>query len=273
MQTQLSLWEVDSAFSRRVNTLRDQLELKYATLLHERPELGDSVSYKANKEIPLLRLYRYKEAFAYALVRDIIHAHQSRAQLAVLDPFCGMGTTLLTAALAGAPAWGVDRLPVGVFVANTLLNMLELESGMVRDAYEQLAVEVAQLPEADVAGDVAIMKVAFEPEILRRLRQWKAGILSLLSPQQEVMTLLLLSILEPCSYTSKDGQFLRLRRDKKPLFPDDALRERVYAAERDLKQIRSLGWKQRAQAVAILGDARCLPPPPFQTKPNLIVTS
>lgn len=273
MHTQLSLWELDATPLRRASSLRDQLELKYAPLLQERPELAESVSYKANKEIPLLRLYRYKEAFAYTLVKDVLCAHRSSALATVLDPFCGMGTTLLTSAITGAPAWGVDRLPVGVFVANTLLKMLELEPGSIRDAYDQLAERVAHLPEAEVADDVAIMKVAFEPPVLRRLRQWKTGILGLPSPQQEVMTLLLLSILESCSYTSKDGQFLRLRRDKKPLFPDEALLERVCAAERDLHQIRSLGWKQRAQAVAILGDARSLPASPFQAKPNLIVTS
>lgn len=273
MKIQLSLWEVGHPVVGSARTLREQLEFKYRPLLQERPDLAEKVSYRANKNLPLLRLYRYKEAFAYTLVQELIQTHACKRDLRIFDPFSGMGTTLLVSAISGYPAWGVDRLPVGVFIANTLLQMLNIESGAIREAYQRLASVVAHLPEAEVAEDVAIMKVAFESETLKRLRQWKTGILQLPSPQREVMTLLLLSILEPCSYTSKDGQFLRLRRDKKPELPDTILHERVVAAERDLQTVRSLGWTLRAPATALLGDARALPEPPLQGKPNLIITS
>lgn len=270
---QLSLWEIRDSATPVARTYREQLEYKYRPLLQERPDLAEKVSYRANKNLPLLRLYRYKEAFAYTLVQDLIQKHSQERELRVLDLFSGMGTTLLVSSISGVPAWGVDKLPVGVFVANTLLQMLEMKPGVISEAYQRLVSVVANLAEAEVADDVAIMKVAFEAETLKRLRQWKTGILQLPSPQREAMTLLLLSILEPCSYTSKDGQFLRLRRDKQPAFPDAILQERVIAAERDLQAVRSLGWTQRAPAVALLGDARALPEPPMQGKPNLIITS
>ena len=53
------------------------------------------------------------------------------------------------------------------------------------------------------------MKVAFDPAVLSELYRWKTAILQLTSPVQKVMLLLFLSILEPCSYTCKDGQFLQ----------------------------------------------------------------
>ncbi|MCS7209582.1 MAG: site-specific DNA-methyltransferase [Fimbriimonadales bacterium] len=270
---QLSLWEAEHLGVVFARTHREQLERKYQSILQERPDLAEKVSYRANKGLPLLRLYRYKEAFAYTLVTDILQAHANRGTLNVFDPFSGMGTTLFASSILGMPAWGIDRLPVGVFVANTILEMLEIEPGTIVDAYQRLVPVVASLPEASVAEDVAIMKIAFEPQVLRRLRQWKSGILGLPSPQREVMTLLFLSILEPCSYTSKDGQFLRLRRDKTIIFPDAAIAERVLAAERDLAMSRSLGWRRRAPALALLGDARALPNPPVPEKPNLVITS
>jgi len=272
MRSQLRLWETE-CHALPARTVRELIEQKYTSLLYERLELGESVSYGANKGIPLLRLYRYKEAFAYKFVRELVDTHQVNNSLVVLDPFCGMGTTLLASALAGAPAWGVDRLPVGVFVANTLQQMLEIPPGCLRETYMQLVTRVSYMEKAPVAEDVAIMKVAFEPEVLDRLRQWKNAIIQLPSPPREVMTLLLLSILEPCSYTSKDGQFLRLRRDKKPRFPDLALWERVCYAERDIEILRDLEWKRRAPAIALIGDARDLPDPPFSEKPNLVITS
>ena len=271
-ETQLRLWESGISESN-LCPLRAQLEEQYRPLLSERPELAERVSYRANKELPLLRLYRYKEAFAFTLVQEILHQHKGKQPLQVLDPFCGMGTTLFVSALLGAPAWGVDRLPVGVFVANTLLQTLQLESGVLLQAYEQLAPQVNRLPEAPIAEDVAIMRVAFDSEVLRELRRWKTAILQLPSPVQEAMLLLFLSILEPCSYTSKDGQFLRLRREKIPANPTELLRERVLMAEQDIKRARMLGWQLQSPAVAILGDARALPDPPLKGQPNLVITS
>jgi hypothetical protein len=188
-ETQLRLWELGISESNSY-PMHTQLEEQYRPLLSERPELAERVSYRANKELPLLRLYRYKEAFAFTLVQEILHQHKGKQPLQVLDPFCGMGTTLFVSALLGTPAWGVDRLPVGVFVANTLLQILQLESGALLQAYEQLAPQVNRLPEAPVAEDVAIMRVAFDPDVLRELRRWKTAILQLPSPVQEAMLLL-----------------------------------------------------------------------------------
>ncbi|GIV09654.1 MAG: DNA modification methyltransferase [Fimbriimonadales bacterium] len=272
MSRQLHLWESDRLSVPAIGQ-REVLEQLYTPLMCERPELADSVSYSANKGVPLLRLYRYKEAFSYTFVRDIVCAHQNSGDTVVLDPFCGMGTTLLASTLLGAPSWGVDRLPIGVFVANTLLKMLEIPPGAIRETYHQLLAWVPQMSDAPIADDVAIMKVAFDPETLTRLRQWKSAVLQLPSPLREVMMLLLLSVLEPCSYTSKDGQFLRLNRNKQPLFPDTALWERVCLAERDLEIVQMLEWRLQAPATALLGDARNLPHAPIPEKPNLIITS
>jgi len=140
-------------------------------------------------------------------------------------------------------------------------------------AYEQLAPQVNRLPEAPVAEDVAIMRVAFDSEVLRELRRWKTAILQLPSPVQEAMLLLFLSILEPCSYTSKDGQFLRLSREKTPTNPTELLRERVLMAEQNIKRARMLGWQLQSSAVAILGNARALPDPPLNGQPHLVITS
>jgi hypothetical protein len=271
-ETQLRLWDV-GGLATNPCPLQAQLEEKYRPLISERPELAERVSYRANKELPLLRLYRYKEAFAFTLVQEILQSHKESHSLQVLDPFCGMGTTLFVSSLAGVPAWGVDRLPVGVFVANTLTQLLCMEPGVLSEAYEWLAPQVNQLAEAPVAADVAIMKVAFDPAVLSELRRWKTAILQLTSPVQEVMLLLFLSILEPCSYTSKDGQFLRLRREKIPANPTELLRERVRMAEQDIERARVLGWRLQSPAVALLGDARMLPESPFEGQPNLVITS
>ena len=57
-ETQLRLWELGIPESNSY-PMHTQLEQQYRPLLSERPELAERVSYRANKELPLLRLYRY----------------------------------------------------------------------------------------------------------------------------------------------------------------------------------------------------------------------
>jgi len=273
---QLSLWTVGEARHRKAasGAGREALEDKYAPLLCERFDIADSVSYAGNKRMPLFRLYRYKEAFAYSFVQAMIENLALSEADFVLDPFCGMGTTPFTAGLHGIPSWGLDKLPVAVFVARTLPWFLQVEPGQIHEVFTRLLTSVGRQPPADVAEDVAIMKVAFEPETLLLLRKWKSAIATLDSPYREMMMLLFLAILEPCSYTSKDGQFLRLRHDKPVAHPTEALQQKVLEAERDILLVRKLGWHRRwRQPIVMQGDARQLPPTPLDRLPTAIITS
>lgn len=275
MGQQLHLWAIEKVDHKQVlSASRMELERKYAPLLCERLDLGNYVSYTGNKQVPVLRLYRYKEAFAYPFVQEMLRNLSLSEKDFILDPFCGLGTTVFTAGLHRIPSWGVDKLPVAVFVASTLPLLLKMEPGQLREAFEQLQASVESQSPAPVADDVAIMKVAFPPENLLLLRRWKASIERLGSPLREVMMLLLLSILEACSYTSKDGQFLRLRREKPVAHPTEALRRKVQEAERDILFARQLGWHRCwQQPVITLGDARQLPLLPMKGLPNVIITS
>jgi hypothetical protein len=78
-----------------------------------------------NKNVPVLRLYRYKEAFACSFVEKFILRFGLNEKDYLFDPFCGMGTTLFTAFQKGIPSIGVDNvrfegelLPVDVVLSN-----------------------------------------------------------------------------------------------------------------------------------------------------------
>lgn len=271
---QLVLFELEPALETWSNTEARQLEQKYAHLLREDLQLGSLVSYIGNKEVPLLRLYRYKEAFAFRFVdRWIARLGLGRDDY-VLDPFCGMGTTLLAASCKGIPSIGIDRLPVAVFIAQTLRLFFSIAPGELREMFERLRKEVSRAEPAAIAMDVAIMDVAFPADVLLTLRRWKGAIDALEQPFRDIFRLLFFSILEPCSYTSKDGQFLRLKRDKKLADPEEALAKKVVDAERDLLWIRELGWTTAfSPFTAILGDSRALSQIAFERPPTAIITS
>lgn len=256
-----------------------RLEAKYADRIREEPHLARWVSYVGNKDVPILRLYRFKEAFAFRFVEQFLDRFGLTSLDYVLDPFCGMGTTLLASYAHGIPSIGVDRLPVAVFIARTLPLFYVIEPGVLKDTFESLRTTVSHAEPAAVAEDVAIMKVAFPTETLFRLRQWKRVIDSLEGTLKDMFLLLFFAVLEPCSYTSKDGQFLRLRRDKVTADPDEMLAQKVEEAERDVQLARRMGWMipsptcHSCEPEVLLGDTRYLGDLTFARKPTAIITS
>ncbi|HIE51028.1 MAG TPA: hypothetical protein EYP85_04655 [Armatimonadetes bacterium] len=253
---------------------RQRLEEKFAPLLREEFHLARLVSYGGNKEVPILRLYRYKEAFAFHFVEEFIQRFGLTGRDCLFDPFCGMGTTLFAGMQKGIPTVGIDKLPIAVFVAQTFLLFFSLKEGELRSTFAELKNRVRHADLAPIASDVAIMKVAFPPENLIALRQWKKVIDALEPPLRDVFLLLFFSILEPCSYTSKDGQFLRLNRKKRVGEPEELLERKVSEAERDLQLLKQLWPHEKAVAPKVcLGDARDLGDISFPQRPTAIITS
>lgn len=253
---------------------RQRIEEKFAPLIHEDFQLASAVSYVGNKNVPILRLYRYKEAFAFHFVEKFINRFGLTRTDYLFDPFCGMGTTPFVGMLNGIPSIGVDKLPVAVFTAKTLPLFLSLKEGEILSAFQKLKDKVHQTASAPVALDVKIMNVAFPPEGLSSLRRWKGAIDALESPLRDVFLLLFFSILEPCSYTSKDGQFLRLNRNKKVGSAQEMLERMALEAEKDVNFAKQLwGSREVIPPEIHLGDARDLWEIPFLRSPTAIITS
>ena len=259
------------------NTQRQGLESRFQDLMVEDLDLGRLVSYVANKKVPFLRLYRFKEAFSTTLVDYFLDYFSATTNDRVFDPFAGLGTTLFTAMMRGIPSTGIDRLPVAAFAAATLPKFLSLEPADLANALEQLERRLDDYPPAQVADDVPIMRVAFDDDVLLRLRKWKAAIDSLDSPLRDPFKLLFFSILEETSYTAKDGQFLRMLRSKDPTWPDEAMQRKVQEAKQDLK-LAELHWPnlsvpERAMPSVALGDTRCLESAEWNGAPTILITS
>lgn len=253
---------------------RYHLEGKFASVIKEEFRLSNLVSYVGNKSVPVLRLYRYKEAFALSFVESFISRFGLTEEDYIFDHFCGMGTTLFAAAKKGIPSIGVDKLPIALFVAKTLPLFYSIKPGQIKEKFEKLKRQVQHVSPAPIASDVAIMKVAFPSDILLSLRKWKTVIDDLKPPLNDIFLLLFFSILEQCSYTSKDGQFLRLIQEKTVAVPQEALEKKVFEAERDLHLIKKFRWDQSVYLPSVyLGDTRNLMEINFLQQPTAIITS
>lgn len=278
---QQMLFTGDPAVSMRtfypLGSERQRIEDKFKDLLYEELNLGSVVSYIGNKNIPLLRLYRYKEAFAFNFVRDFLRRFRADSNDYVFDPFSGLGTTMFTSMLCGIPSVGVDKLPIAYFISKTLPLFLSVRENELKDIWSSLGPKVQKSQPADVALDVPIMKIAFVKETLLTLRKLKSAIESLPFPHHDIFLLLFFSILEECSFTSKDGQFLRLNHNKRISDPIHAMNTKVVRAEEDTRRIKilfpHLSINSKLMPSVYLGDTRGLSNVKFKSKPTLIITS
>ena len=254
---------------------REQLEARFKLRMSEDLALGRQVSYAGNKRIPFLRLYRYKEAFSLSLVNRLLDEFDAGPNDIVFDPFAGMGTTLFASMLRGLASIGIDRLPIGVFVAKTLPSFFGVEPGILMQTYERLQPTIQGRVLAHVATDVQLIRLAFDEPTLVRLRQWKTAIEELEPPLRDIFLVLFFGALESVSYTSNDGQFPRLKLDKKVKHPDQALREKVADAEADLMRAPMLLQKgaTRPEPLVLQGDARDCVSLMDGVRPTILITS
>jgi len=256
---------------------RRKIEEKFKEIMYEEPRWGSLVNYVGNKGVPFLRIYRYKEAFGLNFVRDFLRSFKAGSQDYVFDPFSGLGTTIFTSILCGIPSVGVDKLPIAYFISKTLPLLLFLKENELREIWAALIPKIQKKEPTDIALDVPIMKIAFDQKTLLTLRKLKSAIDDLSAPYNHILLLLFFSILEECSFTSKDGQFLRLKPEKKVTEPIEAITRKVTQVEEDIRHKKmlfpDLSIKEKIMPHVYLGDTRDLSAIKFRRKPTIIITS
>jgi len=125
--------------------------MSWIALTQEKLELRNTISYVGNKSLPLLRLFRYKEAFSLAFVQHMIEELKLTDSDLILDPFCGMGTTLLASGFSSIASIGIDKSPLAVFISNTLPLLLAIEPHHLRETYQHLISRLGKQPLAPIA--------------------------------------------------------------------------------------------------------------------------
>lgn len=256
---------------------REKIEKRFSSLITERFNLGREVSYIGNKNVPILRLYRYKEAFGFNFVKDFLNRFNANSSDYILDPFSGMGTTLFASYLSGISSVGIDKLPIAYFVSKTIPLFLFLKENELKETWENISQRIDRAEPADIALDVPIIKIAFDGKTLLLLRKIKSSIMELTYPYNDIFLLLFFSVLEECSFACKDGQYLRLRHDKTISDPLEALQRKILCAEEDIRKIKTLFPRLERNNKIIpdvyFGDTRDLSDINFKRKPSVIITS
>lgn len=120
------------------------------------------VSFQANKNRPVYRWYKYKEAFSASLVEHLLLKYRI-TKGKILDPFAGSGTALFAASAAGIDADGIELLPIGQqIIATKQVLDSEFTAGDFEELQRWSALRVWESSETRVPlPELQITKVAY----------------------------------------------------------------------------------------------------------------
>ena len=187
---------------------RAALEARFESRIEARAELGGLVGARRRDE-PIHRWAAYKEAYSPQLVRTVID-YLGLTAGHVLDPFAGVGTTLVVAAERGLTATGVELLPFPAFAAAT-----KLAASRVRPNKALEIAHGAAMDRRRVRGsfpDFPIRDWAFSEPVLAELtRLYRSVAEEEPGADRDMCLLALLSVVEEVSQAVKDGTSLRRR--------------------------------------------------------------
>jgi hypothetical protein len=162
------------------------------------------VNFNESLEAPRHRWFPYKEGFSPSFVRSFLDQHRVPDLGRVLDPFAGVGTTIIEASLTGRTGVGIEISPLAAFIARTKSLCLTSHE---RELLRQEVVRFSNSRLTDVSAPPSNTTVCsyFEPAFLESLLRVKAYISNLVYPIQDLFRLAFLRLIEPFSTHRKAG--------------------------------------------------------------------
>ena len=95
-------------------------------------------AFSLNREIPVHRWVPWVAGYSKIFAADAIEKYAREPRCVVLDPFAGVGTTLLEADRLGHRAIGYEINPYATFVASIKLKAHRIDTGLLRDTIARL---------------------------------------------------------------------------------------------------------------------------------------
>jgi hypothetical protein len=200
---------------RDLPELRSYRRLESELPLCEDFTLGPLVVAGGNENLPIHRWFRFKEGYSGDLLSTLLNLYfKDRRELHLLDPFCGMGTTILSAQTnkdRRINSLGIEYNPFIRFAASTKLSWPTIES-------QTLLGLAKKVIDADPAASSRIPRLSgfvsgrcMSRHMARRL----IGIRDAIrqdgdSANHRALLLGLAACVEQLSRTRKDGRALRL---------------------------------------------------------------
>lgn len=221
---------------------------------------GRSGAFVDNMALPVHRWYRYSAGFSADWVRSVIHEHGlSRQNCSILDPFAGVGTTLLACEAEQIQSWGYENHPFIHRVALAKLRGVHIGSAIVHNTFNKFLGCLAELPD-ELPPDVPdLLSKCYSTESLIALLSMRSIFLTefdMKTPESELLWLVITSILRSCSAagTAQWQYVLPNKKKSGVLHPIDAFQVKASSVLQDIDYAQRSGWSARSQV--FLTDAR-----------------
>lgn len=172
------------------------------------------VNFVPSAAKPVHRWFFYREGYSQELVDEFV-SELPRGSV-VLDPFCGAGTSLISAQRKGLPSVGFDVNPISILVSRVKLTKLtETLQKQVRQASSQLE-RASALDEADEKPQLKIIDKVFDSSVLHALLVFRRIIKAQASREvRDFLMVAWLSILEGVSNAYKEGNGIKYKNRKR----------------------------------------------------------
>lgn len=221
---------------------------------------GRSGAFGDNMSLPVHRWYRYSAGFSADWVRSLIDERRSNtSQFSVLDPFAGVGTTLLASEASRVHSWGFETHPFIHRVAVAKLRGIRSEVSAIHNAFDEF---LKRLPEAvsEIPKNVPpLLSKCYTNGSLATLFAMRDLFLDAFddkTPENELIWLAVTSILRICSGAgTAQWQYVLPNKSKSEVqLPVAAFRAKAADILQDVEYVQRNAWS--SQGTVILTDAR-----------------
>jgi DNA modification methylase/tRNA1(Val) A37 N6-methylase TrmN6 len=187
---------------------------KYNKLHSYHDEYRSLVTFQNDKTLPVQRWYKYTQGYSTVLVSKLIDEWNIKKSELIFDPFCGSGTTLLTAKNHGISSAGCDVSPLSCWISS--IKMYDWN----REDVQRIAASLETLKYGCDYNYQGLQfrkffEKAFYPEILAQtmhIRKWIEST-DLSKMEKNFLLLALVSIQEEISFIRKHGSHYRFLND------------------------------------------------------------
>lgn len=237
---------------------------------------GRSGAFGDNMSLPVHRWYRYSAGFSADWVRWLVHERcKIPGKFSVLDPFSGVGTTLLACEAEGIQSWGFETHPFVHRIATAKLRGIQVDLSQLRSLLEQFINRVSASPRVLLNAIPLLLSRCYKPESLSLLLTMRDLFLAEFdkkTPESELLWLIITAILRVCSGAgTAQWQYVLPNKSKSGVLePLVAFQAKASEILQDVEYARRNGWSARSSV--LLTDARA-PQDCSQVQVDAVITS
>ena len=253
------------------------------TVADRASDYGRLVVPLGNSDVACHRWFHFKEAFSSDLLLRVLKDEglDSRSRLRVLDPFSGVGTTVVSAAALsgqfadGVLATGVERNPFLHLAASSKFRATIAPRGLRARLFAKFNQILPTIESISAPAPPALSTFSkeghFPPGHLDELLRIRTAIEARTRPGlvQDLLLLCAAASVEASSRLRRDGRALRYESWREPPRPINIFRSRVAEVLEDIDVHRTSGVTGRVH----LGDARTIQNVDLPEESDLILFS